>query len=95
MEKWTDQACVLINFWLSVTPWTAAQQDPLSMEFSRQEYRRELPLPFPGDIPDSGIKPVSFVSPALAGRFFTSEPPGKSGLLKPPVKPSLLRGKKS
>ena len=63
------------------------------MEFSRQEHRSELPFPLPGDIPDSGIKPVSFVSPALAGRFFISEPPGKSGLWKPPVKSSLLRGK--
>ena len=25
------------------------------------------------------IKPVSLVSPALAGRFFTTEPPGKPG----------------
>ena len=28
----------------------------------------------PGDLPHPGIKPVSFV---LAGRFFTTEPPGK------------------
>ena len=33
-----------------------------------------LPFPSPGDLPDPGIKPVS---PALAGRFFTTEPPGK------------------
>ena len=26
---------------------------------------------------DPGIKPASLVSPALAGRFFTTEPPGK------------------
>ena len=31
-----------------------------------------LPLPNPGDIPDSGIEPTSLVSPALAGRFFTT-----------------------
>ena len=31
----------------------------------------------PGDLPDQGIEPTSLVSPALAGRFFTSEPPGK------------------
>ena len=30
--------------------------------------------PFPGDLPDPGIKPTS---PALAGRFFTTAPPGK------------------
>ena len=36
-------------------------------------------MPFlpPGDLPDPGIKPESLVSPALAGRFFTTEPLGK------------------
>ena len=33
-----------------------------------------LPLSFPGDLPDPGIEPTS---PALAGRFLTTEPPGK------------------
>ena len=36
-------------------------QDPLSMKFSRQEYRNGLSFPFPGDLPDLGIKPVSHV----------------------------------
>ena len=31
-----------------------------------------LPFLFPGDLPDPGIEPTSLVSPALAGRFFTS-----------------------
>jgi len=31
----------------------------------------------PRDLPDPGIKPRSLASPALAGRFFTTEPPGK------------------
>ena len=31
----------------------------------------------PGDLPDSGIKLESLVSPVLAGRFFTIVPPGK------------------
>ena len=57
-----------------VTPWTAARQAPLSMKFSRQEYWSELPFPPPGDLPDPGIQPES---PALAGGFFTTEPPGK------------------
>ena len=35
-----------------------------------------LPFPTPGDLPDPGIKPMSLVSP-LAGRFFTTRPPGK------------------
>ena len=46
---------------------------PLSMEFSRQEYWSGLPSP-PGDLPDTGIGPTS---PALAGGFFTTVPPGK------------------
>ena len=46
------------------------------MEFSRQEYRSGLPFPTPGDLLDPGIEPTSFVSPALAGGFFTTEPPG-------------------
>ena len=44
------------------------------MGFPRQEYWSELPFPSPGDLPNSGIE---LVSPALAGAFFTAEPPGK------------------
>ena len=55
-------------------PWTVAHQASLSMGFPRQEYWSELPFPSPGDLPYLGIKPTS---PALAGRFFTAEPPGK------------------
>jgi len=44
------------------------------MEFSRQEDWSGLPIPSPGQLPNPGIKPAS---PALAGRFFTIEPPGK------------------
>ena len=44
---------------LSVTPWTVALQAPLSMEFSRQEYWNGLPFPFPGDLPDPKIEPMS------------------------------------
>ena len=57
-----------------VTPWTLAHQAPLSMEFSRQEYWSGLAFPTPGDLPDLGIEPAS---PSLAGRFFTTVPPGK------------------
>ena len=63
---------------LFVTPWTITRQAPLSMEFSRQEYWSALPFPTPRDLPNSGIKPLSPGTPALAGRFFTTEPPGKS-----------------
>ena len=47
------------------------------MGFSRQEYWNGLPFPPPVDLPDPGIKPMCPVSPALAGGFFTIEPPGK------------------
>ena len=57
---------------LFVTPWTVACQMPLSMEFSRQEYWSGLSFPPPGDLPDSGIKPTSLMSPALAGGFFAT-----------------------
>ena len=36
-----------------------------------------LPFPPPWDLPNAGIKPVSLTSPALAGGFFTTEPPEK------------------
>ena len=51
-----------------------AHQATLSMGFPRQEYWSGLPVPSPGDIPDSGIKLLSL---ALEGRFFTAEPSGK------------------
>ena len=44
------------------------------MEFSRQEYWSELSFPPLGDLPNPGIE---LASPALAGGFFTTEPPGK------------------
>ena len=56
----------------SVTPWTVVCQAPLSMEFPRQEYWGGLPFPSPGHLPNLGIKSASLISPALAGRFFTS-----------------------
>ena len=55
-------------------PWTVAHQVPLSMGFSRQEYRTRLPFPSPGDLPNPGIKPRS---PTLRADFLPSESPGK------------------
>ena len=46
------------------------------MGFSRQEWNK-LPFPPPGDLLDPGIEVTSPASPALAGGFFTTEPPGK------------------
>ena len=47
------------------------------MGLFRQEYWSGLPFPAPRDPPGPEIKPVSPVSLALAGGFFTTEPPGK------------------
>ena len=55
--------------WLFATLWTVARQAPLSMGFSREEYWSGLPCPSPGDLPNSGIEPMSLMSPALAGGF--------------------------
>ena len=60
-----------------MTPCSVACQAPLSTRFSRQKYWSGLPFPFPGDLPDPGIEPASPASPALAGEFFTTKPPGK------------------
>ena len=49
---------------------------PLSMRFSRQQYWSGLPFPSLEDLPDPGIEPTSPASPALAGGFFTTGPPG-------------------
>ena len=56
------------------TLWTVARQAPLSMGLPRQEYWSGLSFPPPGDLPDPGME---FKSPALAGRFVTTEAPGE------------------
>ena len=63
------QSCLTL---CDLTPLTAARQASLSMGFSRQEYWGGLPFPSPGDLPDTGIEPMSPVSPAFAGGFFTT-----------------------
>ena len=70
-------ACMLSHFshvQLFVTPWTTAHESPLSMGFSRQEYWSGWLCPPPGDLPDPKMEPKSFMSPALAGSFFTTSP---------------------
>ena len=62
---------VMSNF---VTVWTVALQAPLSMGFPNQEYWSGLPFPTLEDVLNPGIDSKS---PALAGQFFTTEPPGK------------------
>ena len=47
-----------------VTLWTVAHLTPLSIGFFRQEYWSGLPFPPPRDRRDTGIEPVTPVSPA-------------------------------
>ena len=61
----------------SVTPWTVACRASVSMRFSRQVYWSGLPFLFPGYLSNPEMKPLTPVSPELAGKFFTTEPPGK------------------
>ena len=55
-----------------VTPWTVARSSVRGI--SQARILEWVAIPSPGDLPDPGIEPES---PALAGRFFTTEPPGK------------------
>ena len=54
--KWSESHSVVSD---SVTAWVVAGQSPLSMEFSRPEYRSGSPFPSPGDLPNPGIEPRS------------------------------------
>ena len=67
------RAGVLSCVRLFATTWTVAHQAPLPVEFSRQQYWRRLQFPTPVGHPDPEIKPKSLASPALAGRFFTTQ----------------------
>ena len=63
---------------LFVIPWTVARQAPLCMGYPRQEDWSGLPFPSLGHLPNPGTEPES---PALAGGFFTTKPPGKPNWL--------------
>ena len=58
----------LSHLWLFETLWTVAYQVPLSMGFSRQEYRSGLPCPSPEDLPDPGIERMSLMSTCTGKR---------------------------
>ena len=57
---------------LFATLWTVAHQALLSMGFSKQEYWSGFPFPTPGDLLYPATELTSPMSPALAGRFFTT-----------------------
>ena len=75
--------CVLSHVQLFKTPWTVTRQAPLSIEFPRQEHWSGLTFPSLRDLPDAGIEPASLVSPALAGRFFTTRTTWEAHVLQP------------
>ena len=62
---------------LFVIPRTVAHQAVLSMGFPRQEYQSRFLFLLQGNFPSLGIKPMSPVATAEAGRVLTTEPPGK------------------
>ena len=76
-----NSARVLSGVRLFASPWPVAHQPPLFVGFSPQESWSGLPFPAPGDLPDPGTEPECLVSPSLAARFFTTEPPGKPNLM--------------
>ena len=67
-----------------------SHQAPLSMEFSMQEYWSGLPFPTVGDLPNPRITPKSLVSPALAGRFFTTIANWEALSSRPGIKSMLV-----
>ena len=56
------------------TPWTVTRQASPSMEFPSQEHWSGLLFSPLENLPEPRIEPMF---PALAGIFFTTEPPGK------------------
>ena len=57
---------------LFATLWTVASQLLCPWDSPSENTGVGLPCPPPGDLLDPGIEPVSLMSPALAGRFFTT-----------------------
>ena len=76
------KSCPTLLWPHGISPWDLSMDFPwdfpLSMGFSRQEYWRALSFPYPEDLANLGIEPMSL---ALAGGFFTTEPLGKLMIL--------------
>ena len=62
---------------LFATLWTIAHQAPPSVGIFPEGIMEGLSCPSPGDLPYSGIKPTSFMSPELVGGLFTTNATGK------------------
>ena len=62
--------CAVLSHFSRMQPyWTIAQQAPLSMGFSRQEYWSGLICPPPGNLPDPGIEQSFYPSSTWEGRW--------------------------
>ena len=79
------ECCVYVHVGVSLshvqlfaTPWSVARQAPLSLRFSRKENWSGLPFPYPGDLPNPGIKPRS---PSLQVDSLPAEPTGQPRML--------------
>ena len=68
----------MFDFYDAIDCRVIAHQAPLSKGLPRQKRWSGFPFPSPGVLPDPRIKPTS---PALAGRFFTTELPGRPHIL--------------
>ena len=67
--------CVLRHFsrvWLCETLWTVARQAPLPWDSPGKNSRVGCHSHLQGNLPSPAIQPLSLMSPALAGRFFTT-----------------------
>ena len=69
--------CVCVYAQSYPTLWSVACQAPLSVGFFRQEYWSRLTFPPPGNLPNTGIKPVSPASPTLQADSLPIESLGK------------------
>ena len=79
----------LSHVWLFEIPWTNSPPGSSVHGISQVGiFWSGLPLPSPRDLPDSGIK---HTSPALAGRFYTAEPPGSLKKWDPMLKDIFFR----
>ena len=68
---------LLSRVWLFATPWTVAHQAPLSLDFFQARILEWVAISSSKGSSLPGIRFASPMAPALAGRFFTTEPPGK------------------
>ena len=70
-----------------MTPWAITHQ----VRLSRKEYWNGVPFSSPGGLPTPEIEPAS---PAMAGGFFTTEPPGKPSKAKESLRRTIKEGRR-